>query len=353
MKRDLPRHVHRKHGSFWHVKETAGKQKWTKLCRLKDGLPAMYLALGKLTTDTTLDAMMPKLAADWMDQVASAHSKKTQADDTFRSREISEAFADFRADEVKPPDVIEFLKRFKKMPRTYNAYRAAMRELMRFAEEKGLRAAGTNPCASIKTMSIKARARYITDSELRRVKVAAMYGKDGLRTRSGATLCALVDMAYLTGQRISDLLSLEWSQIGPKGILFEPSKTEDSTGVRVLIGWSPKLKNVVERLRNPAMPEPTKTGKKPTAKPVSLRFVFTTQEGQPYKYSGASTAWKRAVKRSGVTGIHFHDLRAKAITDKDRREGMHEARTMGGHSTEQQTADYVRHRTARTTGATR
>jgi hypothetical protein len=52
-------------------------------------------------------------------------------------------------------------------------------------------------------------------------------------------------------------------------------------------------------------------------------------------------------------GVGFHDLRAKALTDKESREGMQAARAMGAHSTEQQTADYVRQKQARKTSATR
>ena len=88
-------------------------------------------------------------------------------------------------------------------------------------------------------------------------------------------------------------------------------------------------------------------------KPVSLRYVFTTLKGEPYTYDGASTAWTRARKRAKVKNAHLYDLRAKALTDKDERENMHAARTMGGHSTEQQTRDYVRHKKAKKTSATR
>ncbi len=47
------------------------------------------------------------------------------------------------------------------------------------------------------------------------------------------------------------------------------------------------------------------------------------------------------------------DLRAKALTDKEEVQGMQAARRMGAHSTESQTADYVRHRKAQTTDATK
>lgn len=336
--RDLPRNVFEKSGSYYYVKATGAKRKWTKLCRVKEGLPAMYMALAKLTTEKAIDDMVPKLIADWLAEVGKDRSDKTKANDAYVTREIADAFQEFRVAQVKPTDVSEFLKQFKKTPRTFNLYRASMRELMRFAEEKGLRDPGTNPVV-LKPMKTKARGRYITDSELRRIKVAAMYGKDDKRTRSGPVICALIDMAYLTGQRIGDLLALEWSALGRDGILFEPAKTEESTGVRVLIEWTPRLRALVDRIK--------------AFKKRNIRVVFTTQEGQPYTYYGASTAWKRAVARSGVTGVTFHDLRAKAITDKDRLAGRASANSMGGHATEAQTADYIRHKTAKKTSATR
>jgi hypothetical protein len=50
-----------------------------------------------------------------------------------------------------------------------------------------------------------------------------------------------------------------------------------------------------------------------------------------------------------VHNCHFNDLRAKALTDKEAAEGMQQARRMGAHSAEAQTADYVRHRQAQRT----
>lgn len=176
-----------------------------------------------------------------------------------------------------------------------------------------------------------------------------MRGDDGLRTRSGHTICCLIDMAYLTGQRIGDLLRMEWSQITRDGILFEPAKTEGSTGVRILIEWTPKLRALIERLKHP----PKIPGEKPKAKPVSSRWVFTSLSGQPYTYDGASTAWTRARDRAGVKDAHFHDIRAKALTDLETRGGIRHAQKMGGHSTESQTADYVRHKQAIKVAATR
>jgi integrase len=197
------------------------------------------------------------------------------------------------------------------------------------------------------------RKKYITDSELRRIKLAALVGRDGNRTRSGATVCAMIDMAYLTGQRVSDLLDLRWNKraatnaagdveapyIAEEGLYFQPDKMAATTGAKVLITWTPKLRELVERIKG--------FGRR------NVRWVFTTQEAQPYTYRGFATAWIRAVQRAGVTDCHFHDIRAKALTDTEERHGMQAARRKGAHSTEGQTATYVRHRKAQKTEATR
>ena len=66
-----------------------------------------------------------------------------------------------------------------------------------------------------------------------------MDGDDGRRTRPGPMLCALVDMACFTGQRVGDLLGMEWSQVGQHGVSFETAKT----GAKVLIGGTAKLRD--------------------------------------------------------------------------------------------------------------
>jgi integrase len=211
--------------------------------------------------------------------------------------------------------------------------------LKRYAEQRGFRAPGTNPVDSLKTMRTPPRKRYITDSELRRIKVGICYGKDGKRTPSGPMICCLVEMAYLTGQRASDLLSMEWSEIGKHGILFQPGKTLESTGVEVLIGWTLRLEKLVARLR--AFPN------------VNMRHVFCKQDGQRYTYSGAQTAWKRGLQRAGIPDTQLRDLRAKALTDVDEQRGIIAAQRMGAHTTQSQTAEYIRHKKAIRATATR
>lgn len=327
------------YGRYFRVKADGKRRIWVPLTRADEGLPALFRALAKLEeSQAAAPDTMPALIADWERDVMSRHAPKTQKDELARGKVIAESFSEFRACEVRPPDVVEFLRVYVSKPRTHNLYRAQIRELMRYAEERGFRDPGTNPVTALRTIGIKARDRYISDSELRRIKVAGMYGDDGKHTRSGPMLAALVDMAHLTGQRIGDLLALEWDQITDAGIAFRQSKT----GAKVVVEWTPKLQDVVARLK--AM---RKARRGFTVK------VFTTQDGKPYTYSGAITAWKRAVGRAGVRNVKFHDIRAKAATDTEVKQGMQAARVLMGHTTEQQTSDYTRARTGRKAKASR
>lgn len=341
----VPIGVQIKGGRFYKVVAQGPKRIWHPLTKVSEGLPALYTALASFTRDASNVGKMPALVAQWEREVMPAHAEHTRKDETARGKIIAEAFVEFEPGEVETPDCSEFLQQWRTKPRTFNAYRAQLREYMRFAEEKGRRPSGSNPIQAIKTISIAARDRYITDSELRRIKVAALRDgrvKSGGITRSGPMLCALIDTAYLTGQAIGDLLALEWDDLTPAGIFFARGKVEHSTQSKVVIEWTPKLRNVEQRLRDLRK-----------RRRAFGPLVFVQQNGQPYTYSGVASAWKRARRLAGVKGCTFHDIKAKALTDKEARDGMQAASAMGQHSTEQQTAAYVRRRGGRKTGATR
>ena len=339
-------------GRYYLVRADGKRRIWVPLTKVTEGLPAFYSAMAEATkAPTVADDLIPKVISTWQAEVMSAHAPKTRKDETARGKVIAEEFKEFRARDLESPDVTGFLEQFKDRPKTFNLYRAQVGELMRFAMQKGWRSPGTSPVREIiPTMSTPPRDRYPTDSEVRRIKVAGIYGKDGKKTRSGLMLAALVDMAYLTGQRISDLLSLEWSALGREGITFKPSKTLKSTGASVLIEWTPKLRDVERRLKE-LRKERRAFGP----------FVFTKQSakkgmakvGERYTYWGASSAWRRARERAGIEDCRFNDMRAKALTDDEEAHGMQSARRKGAHSTEQQTSDYVRHKKPQKSKATR
>ncbi|MDP4300384.1 tyrosine-type recombinase/integrase [Leptothrix discophora] len=334
-------------GRYFKIRRSGARKVWHPLTRVDEGLPALHRALAALL-DVPADHAdsVVQLVKLWEGAELARYALKTRKDAQRLNVAIRAAFVEFRAGQVTPADVAAYLAPLRRQPRNHNAHRAQLRELMRYAELQGWRPPGSNPVLAVRTMATPARTRYLSDSEIRRIKVGAMRGKDGALTRSGPMLCALIDVLYLTGQPIGDVLGLEVGdvEVGAKVVTFRRSKVAHSTGSAVSIEISPRLRAAFDRLL---------AVRASVGRELLHRALVVTQDGSPARYDGVKTAWQRALERSGVRDAHIHDLKAKALTDTERRRGMREARKMGQHSTEKQTAAYVRARSADVVQATR
>ncbi len=343
----LPSRVYEKNGAWYFVDI---HRKWHKLCRVSDGLTRLYSELAALNRDAEdrNEGTMPALIDAWLLAKLKGYAGKTQEEyrrmATFIKSEFDEQW---RVEDVEPKDIARFLdKHFESKPNASNKYRALLSVMFTFAVRKGLR--NTNPVSEVAGATEGKRDRYITDAELDAVRAAALIGNDGKPTPSGPPIVALIDLAYQTAQRIGDLLALNWSDVSDEGIMFHPAKTVNSSGVRMLIVMTPELKATLEG---------AKAGKVKAIGPV-----ICTQAGGRFTYSGAQTAWKRACQRARqryeerckkgnveadprhLVGMHFHDLRAKALTDIRRMDGADAAQALAGHTTAEMTAHYTKAR---------
>lgn len=350
------------HGAWYRIAVANGKRReWTKLSKIAAGLPALWRAYRAFESADAALYLMPALIADWQDEVGARHAPSTRADEARMCLKVATGFAEFKPDEPQPPDCVKFLQTWADAPRSFNKYRALLRELFRYAIEKGRRPVGTNPVDGvIRTKADKPRERCPSTSELRRMKVACLYGLSGgrqsraARTRTGLTMAAFIEVAYLTGQDVGRIVLLRATKgedpnepfLTEEGISFRRSKT----GGRVVIEWTPRLRAAVAALQALKVERRRKT-KRPMLHP----YLFTKQDGSPLDYEAMSNAWQRGMARFiEAGGVRFmaRDIRARALTDKDAREGRAEANAMGTHTTEGQTVRYVRHKVARKTKAT-
>jgi integrase len=344
----LPSRVYEKHGSWWFVDI---HRKWHKLCRVADGLTRLYAELSNFNREAdarSSEDTMHALIDDWLLAKLPKYALKTREEYRRMATFIKSEFGpQWLIDDVRPADIAKFLdKHFETKPNTSNKYKALFSMIFAHAVRNGLRDA--NPATEVKGAEEKGRDRYITDAEFDAVRAAVMTGLDGKPTASGAVIVCLIDLAYQTAQRIGDLLALNWQDVSDEGIYFHPSKTVNSSGVRLLIQMTPDLRATLDA---------AKAGKVKAIGPV-----ICTQDGARYTYSGAQTAWKRACKRARIwyeakaaeansptdprylVGMHFHDLRAKALTDKGRLEGADAAQALAGHTTAEMTAHYTKSR---------
>ena len=91
------------------------------------------------------------------------------------------------------------------------------------------------------------------------------------------------------------------------------------------------LRDVLERIRR-------------LRRRVGSLSLFCNRKGQPYTEGGFNSIWRRLVKRSGVNDAHFHDIRAKAITDAKEQAGLDYAQTLAGYQSRNTTEGYVKAR---------
>ena len=131
--------------------------------------------------------------------------------------------------EISQADILKLQERLRATPVLANRVLACASSMMRWAEKKGYRPVGSNPCLGIDRYREQPRRRYLNKGELERLGAALRDGaRDGWLTPSTAT--ALQFLA-LTGARTGEVLALRWQDIDiAAGLLRLPdSKTGQKT----------------------------------------------------------------------------------------------------------------------------
>jgi integrase len=101
-------------------------------------------------------------------------------------------------------------------------------------------------------------------------------------------------LALWTGQRQGDLLRLSWSAYDGTHIRLRQHKT----GAPVVIPVGVPLKSMLDA----------------TPKCSTMILTNPNQAGRPWTSEAFASAWTRACKRAGISGLTFNDLRGTAVT---------------------------------------
>jgi len=314
---ELPKRVYVKHGRYYYV--TPGG-KWMGLSREKDGIPAMLRALARVMDTEVRGDMMPAVITRWVDQKRDDWSTKQAADQERIAGKMATAMVEFQPSQVTTPVAAAYLRKYRDKPRTHNLHRTMLRGVLAFAAIEGLRE-GFNPVDNIPPMKLSRRIRIVTDDEIKAMREAALK-----QSRNGEALVQMIDLAMLTGQRISDVIKMRWQDVDDaRGIYVTQKKSQGR--VRLLIEWSPELRGAVEAC---------------AAGRDKIGHLLKTQSGHGYRYSGIRSAWVRAAARAGIEDLNIHDLRGRAGVDAmGDDEDIGAAQKLLGHSTEAMTRDYV------------
>lgn len=273
----LPAHVVRRHGAFYFIHPTT--RRWKRLAPETD-LAAMYVALGATLQGHT--GAMSKLLDLYARDVLPHKALSTIIYQRPQLEALRTWLGDRDPDNVQPPEIASFLDHH---PHPITANRIIA--LLSHVYTKGMRwgLATTNPCWRVERNAEHPRRRYVTDEELHTSV-----------DNAPPPIALAMELAYATGQRRSDLLTLRWVDVRDEGVYFQQHKT----GVELLMEYTEYLDDVLLRCRRAAR---------------SATHVLVNAHGQPWTTAAFKTAWRRFMTVDRRPHFQFKDLRKKSGND--------------------------------------
>jgi integrase len=307
----LPARVYQKHGAYYFVDNN---NRWIRLGKsLSEAMQAWAELAEMPLKNNTMNAVFDR----YMQEVASVKAITTYKNNIHSIKFLRIFFGDMAPDSVTPVDVYKFMDiRAQATKVQANREKALLSHVFTMAIRWGI--VGDNPCRNVKKFKESKRNRYITDKEFK-----AVYDIASPFIRS------VMQVAYVTGLRLSDVLNIKLSDITPEGLEVKVQKT----GGKMIIERTEGLTEALAMARA-------------ITKRLGSFYLFSTKTGKPYSKDGFKSIWQRVMTKALDSGklqerFHFHDIRRKTATDAEQAKGREYARQLLGHSTQKMTGHYI------------
>jgi integrase len=305
----LPPRMVRKGNSFYYVGnyyvDSNGKKK-------RDWIP-LGQDLRKARTQCSVieNAYNSSTVAMLIDTVLGLIDMKESSRKQYASfgRTLAAQFGSWAVDAVQTHDVARWRDANKHRKGQINGALSLLRTAYRYAREWGWCTHDPTP----KLFEPGKRSRRLTHEEYR-----------GIRSGAVPWLGCAMDLAYLTSLRESDVVALQWSQLGSR-----LDVTSKKTGAWQDYVHNDALRAVLDRCR---------------ARPVVGLHVIADARGKAIATKRLQEWFQRAAKAAGVKDVGFHDIRALAATDKLKlaKGDITVVQQFLGHATPQMTERYIR-----------
>ena len=318
-----------KHGAYYYRPKKALRHLWDDKTEYRLGgtlVEAYKIWADKITPNDNIFSLS-QLIERYELKVMPKKAEKTQESNIASLKRIRLVFGNMKPEEIKTTDIFKYkeLVGEKNGKKTANLDLALISHLFSKAIEWGV--VENHPSKSkVPKFYLPPRDRYVEDWEILEVLKVA-----------NPLLRSFIWIKLMTGARRGDILSLEINDIfDNEGIKIKPSKTQTSSGAKILIPWTPELLEWRDYTMKNRPSYPTKE-------------VFITTRYQPYqrnkKTSAFDTLWQRFIKRAldetNLTdSFQQRDLRAKTASDTDLQ---HASKLLGHTSQDMAKIVYRRH----------
>ncbi|WP_239690237.1 tyrosine-type recombinase/integrase [Pseudomonas syringae] len=232
-------------------------------------------------------------------------------------------------DLITPQNVRQYLNWRKSAPVRANREKALLSHIWNYAREMGYTSLA-NPCAGVKGNRESGRSVYVEDDLFAQVYSKAEIGlKDAM------------DLAYLTGQRVTDTRLMDERDIRNGELWITQGKTQVKRRIQIIGELETLLARIMAR--------------KATYK-VRTTQLIVSADGSAMTHAMLRNRFDDARSAAGIekSAFQLRDLRAKAGTDKAESSGdILKARDQLGHTTVGMTEKYVRERKGKQVTPTR
>lgn len=304
---DLPPRMHLKSETYYHVSTTLPRQ-WTKLGK---DLNEARKKWAELESDDNSGVTLAFLLDEWMlGKDFAKLSANTRKQYSSVAKQLKITFGGFSSvADIKPHHVAQWQDGHPSRVNA-NTGKSILTTVLNIAIRRGL--IERNPAKEVENLTVDRRKRYITDEEY-----------IAIRSKAHPVLRAAMDISYVTGARIGDIIDMKLSHISTEGLLVRQEKTDKLQ----LFKRNSALDLVIEQA-------------KAIKRPVRGLYLLCTMRGQQYDYQQLNQWWIKAREEAGVEDVHFHDIRGKSATDA-KRAGL-DYQALLGHTTKAMSDSYIK-----------
>lgn len=230
-------------------------------------------------------------------------------------REIDKTFGDMELRAVRKQDVLRWRASYVTRQGMFNRSIPVFSGLMKYAEQKGLRPKGSNPCRGTPRFKRELLDRFLSVGEYRRLARALAEAEP----QWPAAVRAIRLLIY-TGARCGEITSMRWEWVQPPRLMLPDSKT----GPKVI------LLNAQARALLDGIERKNRSG---------LVFPAPRDETRPINLS---VFWGHIRRRAALPDVRLHDLRHSyaSIAIADGISLMHIGALLG-HALPETTARYA------------
>lgn len=299
------------------------------------GRPRKELSLGsdyigalKRYAELMVNANAPKkswtirdAAQRYLLEIVPSKAPRTQRDNAAEMAKILEFFGHPEPaplDAIRPLHIRQYMDWRKDAPIRATREKALFSHMFNMAREWGYTDAA-NPAAGIKGKTSH-RDVYVDDATYHQVYASACQ-----------PLRDAMDLAYLTGQRPADMLSMKQTDIKDDALWLQQGKTGKRLRISIEGELSALLARIAQRKAEYAIHTP---------------HLIVNEQGQPLTAFALRSRFDKAREVAGVNkaDFQFKDLRAKAATEKAAASGSEAAKDQLGHESVEMTRKYIRNR---------